>query len=156
MRKKIVMLLCLSFPVVLFALNENEMDWRYGIYGVRVVTNAPSRAEMAVATNALAQSIIGFIYSPSNLPPAQSSAFVTNALIVTGPQSNDIALAVAHIADTNLHLRTGERELIHSAYSPSNPPPAFVFTNAYLTADFGTNGWWTPYIVTNGVRSLLQ
>ena len=79
MRKKIVMLLCLSFPVVLFALNENEMDWRYGIYGVRVVTNAPSRAEMAVATNALAQSIIGFVYSPSNPPPAQSSAFATNA-----------------------------------------------------------------------------
>jgi len=106
MRKKIVMLLCLSFPVVLFALNENEMDWRYGIYGVRVVTNAPSRAEMAIATNALAQSIIGFIYSPSNLPPAQSTAFATNALYasvsgsasnaltavaVTGPQSNDIA-----------------------------------------------------------------
>ena len=146
MRKKIVMLLCLSFPVVLFALNENEMDWRYGIYGVRVVTNAPSRAEMAVATNALAQSIIGFVYSPSNPPPAQSSAFATNAITVIGPQSNDIASAIAHVADTNLHIAAGERELILSAYSPSNPPPSF--TNAYLTVEY-TNGWWIPVLVTN-------
>lgn len=131
MRKKIVMLLCLSFPVVLFALNENEMDWRYGIYGVRVVTNAPSRHEMNAATNALKQSILEFVYSPSNLPPAQSPAFATNAITVIGPQSNDIASAIAHVADTNLHIAAGERQRIASA-----------LTNAAEFAS-ATGGLWT-------------
>jgi len=73
--------------------------------------------------------------------------------------------SVAHAAEAGLHFAPGEKASVTSrlssaeaaaaaAYGPSNPPPAF--TNAYLTAEIDTNGWWTPYIVTNGVRSVLQ
>ena len=175
MRKKIVMLLCLSFPVVLFALNENEMDWRYGRYGVRVVTNAPSRAEMAVATNALAQSIIGFVYSPSNLPPAQSSAFATNAgysvvsglasnaltaVAVTGPQSNLIATALQPV-DTNgwtvsPHLAwiTNETDAAALATLATNRVTTTWDTNGHWYVESG-NGtkteYWTTVSETNGI-----
>lgn len=62
------------------------------------------------------------------------------------------------------------------AYSPTNPPPAstdilaraaaayaysptnqpFALTNVLISADRDTNGWWTLYIITNEVRSVMQ
>lgn len=62
------------------------------------------------------------------------------------------------------------------AYSPTNPPPActdivaravaayaysptnrpFALTNVLISADRDTNGWWTLYIITNDVRSVMQ
>lgn len=46
------------------------------------------------------------------------------------------------------------RAMAAYAYSPTNQP--FALTNVLISADRNTNGWWTFYIITNGVRSRMQ
>jgi len=73
------------------------------------------------------------------------------AVAVTGPQSTNIADAVSHIADTNLHLAAGERARIAEAITNETDSAALaaLATNR-VTTTWDTNGHW--YVESGGKR----
>ena len=92
----------LFFAAALFAsaavgYPANEIDWGKGRPGVRVVTNAPSRAEFDALVSGNSQyASVAAIASNANY--SSVSALASNALTavsVTGQQSNDIANAAS-------------------------------------------------------------
>ena len=93
---------------------------------------------------------------------AAINALVTNeaALRVQGDAkgSNYTASVAAYVySPTNrpaIGTDTVARAAAAYAYSPTNQP--FALTNVLISADRDINGWWTLYVITNGVRSLMQ
>lgn len=130
MTPKILFFTAVLFVSAAVGYPANEIDWGKGRPGVRVVTNAPSRAEFDALVSGYSQ------YATW----AANASNALRAVAITGPQSNVIASAGVH---TN---RTDNPHAVTAAQVGAPSIEALYTLMATSRIDKvweGMNAWWT-------------